>query len=669
MRKTIITTIILLAATMNMTVKGTKSDSLKAVIQQQQGEEKLKSMENLFMAAYAENDEALQTETAKQIIEEAKEQKNEKYEGYGRISLLCIYYNHGRSTELENALAEHRNFYERTAMWDYYYYSSWLMASLHFNSGLNYTALQEAEEMYKDARKRNYEGGMIEAYLMMGDVYHAMNDHQRALENYQTATQRLEKREKTDRTMMCNVYYGLSKTLADAKRFEDIRPVTEKWKKSIDEWKADIKRQKKDTVSVNIRYMYCYLAIAEMERGLGNIAKSEEWLKKAEKLGEGQSDIIRSALVSGREEYYRAKGDYERALEYNKESYRLSVAISDSVGAIDAQQNRAELLMLSGRKAEAADIYQRLFALKDSIYSESNRSELNEMNTLYHVKDAMVEAQRKIDERKIWIMGMALAFSIIAIATLFYFTRRQRKMVERLQKANERARESAKMKESIIRNMSHEIRTPLNIISGFTQAMNMPGVKLEEEERKDMVERIEQSTESIISIINNLLELSHLESMTSIERDKTIGCNKLCQIAITDSHIASTESTTFTFDSELADDVTIQTNVDSAAKALTELLVNAMKFTSEGHIRLHATQKKDKVLFTVEDTGKGIPLNEQKHVFETFVKLDDFTLGVGTGLSMSRMLIRRLGGTLQIDPEYTTGCRITITLPMGKVKK
>ena len=665
MRKTFVFILLLNAFTCTF-AKGPKSDSLLRIIPNQEGLDKLKSIENLYMSAYAENDEQLQRESALQMISEAQKQKDQKYEDFGRVSLLCIYYNFGRGEQLEAALPEMRKYFEKNNNWHHYYYASWLLASYHFNTGHNYTALQEAENMYNDARKRGNDDGILSAYNLMGDIYRAMKDPNRAIDNYQTAAALMEKAESKDLNMLCNTYYGLSHSLAEAGRYKEIGAIAKKWEKTIDLWKSAAKKQGKDTTSINIRYMYCYLSIAEMETGLGNTGKAAGWLQRAEQLGKDKGAIIRSAIASGRENFYMAMGNYKQALLYNDQVYQLAVEISDSLGAMDSQQTRAEILMKLGRKAEAADIYSHLFAIKDSTYSESNRSQLNEMNTLYHVKDAMMEAQRKMAQRKMLMMGMGLIFAVIIIAALVFFSRRQRKMMKRLQQANEKALESARMKKAFIDNMSHEIRTPLNIINGFTQALTMPGVELNEQERADMAQRVYKAATTITTNINNLLELSALESGSKSNQFVSIGCNKLCHIAITDSHITSTDTVSFTFDSEIDDTVTLTTDADSATKVLAELLTNAAKFTEKGHISLHASIDKsdNQLLLAVEDTGLGIPADKREKVFENFVQLDDFTQGTGTGLPMCRLLIHRLGGTLQIDPEYTDGCRIVFTLPL-----
>ena len=107
----------------------------------------------------------------------------------------------------------------------------------------------------------------------------------------------------------------------------------------------------------------------------------------------------------------------------------------------------------------------------------------------------------------------------------------------------------------------------------------------------------------------------------------------------------------------------LQTNRDYAVRALVQLIDNAFKFTKQGRVTLSAKQSEGCVCFVVEDTGIGIPKEESSHVFEEFVQLDSYNEGMGIGLTMARSIATRLGGSLDIDAEYTDGARFVFTLP------
>ena len=111
----------------------------------------------------------------------------------------------------------------------------------------------------------------------------------------------------------------------------------------------------------------------------------------------------------------------------------------------------------------------------------------------------------------------------------------------------------------------------------------------------------------------------------------------------------------------------LSTNLSKATRSLTHLLDNALKFTTEGSVRLlvNVDMEKMQAIYTVEDTGSGIEAAEQEHVFEPYVKLNQFFDGDGIGLTVARNIARRLGGDLVLDTEYAgPGCRFVLSLPI-----
>jgi signal transduction histidine kinase len=108
------------------------------------------------------------------------------------------------------------------------------------------------------------------------------------------------------------------------------------------------------------------------------------------------------------------------------------------------------------------------------------------------------------------------------------------------------------------------------------------------------------------------------------------------------------------------------TNLQQAANALTELLDNSMKFATDGRVTLHVDidDSSTKLIFTVEDTGSGIPVAEAEHVFEKGVRLNNYFDGDGMGLTVARSIARRMGGDLILDTSYVGGTRFVMTLPI-----
>lgn len=238
---------------------------------------------------------------------------------------------------------------------------------------------------------------------------------------------------------------------------------------------------------------------------------------------------------------------------------------------------------------------------------------------------------------------------------------------QELIKANARAEESSKMKTNFIQQISHEIRTPLNILSGFTQLITSPDIELDKEELDNINKGIVENTERITRLVNKMLELSDASSCAVIGRNDAVPALQVAVEAIDAIGFANPQGFDFDFQfSPDAETVTLQTDLRSAVRALTLILGNARKFVAKDRplkIVLRLSVVDDKVAYSVEDNGIGVPSEESEHIFEEFVQLDEFYEGTGIGLTVARSLARRLGGDIVLDTAYSPGARFVFSLP------
>ena len=241
----------------------------------------------------------------------------------------------------------------------------------------------------------------------------------------------------------------------------------------------------------------------------------------------------------------------------------------------------------------------------------------------------------------------------------------------------DQAMESSRMKTDFIQQISHEIRTPLNILSGFTQVLTS-GMELDEATQQEVTKGIVDNTERITSLVNKMLELAESGSDTPLERNDQALAIQIAAQAAEDSGI--TQATHLDFDLDIAPEaetVMLTTALAPATRVLVLLLDNAMKFThpaeaaggvnavkEKAHAVLHLTVGDGMVVFTVEDTGIGVPSEESEHIFEEFVQLDKYYDGTGIGLTVARSLAHRLGGDVRLDTDYSSGARFVYTLPL-----
>lgn len=286
--------------------------------------------------------------------------------------------------------------------------------------------------------------------------------------------------------------------------------------------------------------------------------------------------------------------------------------------------------------------------------------------------NAMEGTYRKTQAAKTlkwWLIILTVLYVFVYIMGRRRLMRKIWKRNEELKIAIEQADAANRMKAAFIRSMSHEIRTPLNAVNGFSQILCSKDYELTKEERTDIKERIASNSEAITIIINELLELAAGESVTLDLNELTpVYINKVCSNVMADAEKDNVKGLELKFSSELPDTFSIRSNEETIAQILNKIIDNALKFTNEGSVELHVKKEEKMIELSVTDTGIGIPDNKREAIFDNFVKLDDFKEGVGLGLSVCRRLAKILGGAIIIDPQYKTGSRFIVQLPVIDVK-
>lgn len=236
--------------------------------------------------------------------------------------------------------------------------------------------------------------------------------------------------------------------------------------------------------------------------------------------------------------------------------------------------------------------------------------------------------------------------------------------------AKERAEESDKLKSAFLQNISHEIRTPLNAIVGFSQYLNDNDV--EAEERNNFTEIILRSSDQLLSIINDLLSISAIESGQEKIIENEININLTAKL-IEEQFLPQTSNKNIplSFNTFLpADEAMIITDATKLTQILTNLVGNALKFTKQGYVNFGYTVKNSQLEFYVEDSGIGIPLDMQDEIFIRFRQVETTSTrkygGSGLGLSISKAYVDMFGGRMWLTSELGKGSIFYFTIPYQK---
>jgi len=235
-----------------------------------------------------------------------------------------------------------------------------------------------------------------------------------------------------------------------------------------------------------------------------------------------------------------------------------------------------------------------------------------------------------------------------------------------LLRAKEKAEESDRLKTAFLANVSHEIRTPMNGIMGFSDLLVHK--ELEDEKRRHYVEIIQESGRQLISIIDDLIEISKIETNQINIDFHNVGLNEVMHYTFS-LFKEKVESKNLTLDCIIAEDFSLFTDKVRLQQVLTNLLNNALKFTEKGYIKIGYIVEKEFVKFYVEDSGIGIAKENQDIVFNRFRQVDeDFTRtygGTGLGLAISKALVENLGGNIWLESNLNKGTTFYFTVPLN----
>lgn len=245
----------------------------------------------------------------------------------------------------------------------------------------------------------------------------------------------------------------------------------------------------------------------------------------------------------------------------------------------------------------------------------------------------------------------------------------ERKKLERdLIKARDKAQESDRLKSAFLANMSHEIRTPMNAILGFTDLLSYP--ELSDQEFKESLHQITTNGHSLLRIINDIIDVSMIEAdKMKIYISETEVIKIINEQAANIRNIIDRQKKNVVIHTPKSKQLVLETDPDRFAQIIINLLSNAEKFTSKGSIRIgfEISEENPEVIFSVADTGMGIPKDKQKIIFDRFRQVDDSYSreigGTGLGLSIVKNLVKKLGGTIWLESEPGKGTTFYFSHP------
>lgn len=524
-------------------------------------------------------------------------------------------------------------------------------------------AIDRARLMYEEAKETEYEFGIAVANQAIGDAYTIANQCDKALDSYQDALKELNHLSQ-QHPYRIQLLLKISNALQRKGQLE-------KAQKILHDIEQTLQKQPDYATSFFANIEKANYAISH-----GHLSKA--YLKEAVAYLHNMDSIYRIHpekfycfhLKYTTAAYYRAMGNWNRmywnkALQLYEELRQEYTVNKQSAYYRWITQETIYLYKIQGKSMAACLLYQELYSTVDTLTAEGYVRQINILRAKYQI-DQMEIASR--EEHNKFITGI-LTGSILLVFIFIIITimlRKQRQEIalstQKLEHLRTNAENATSAKSIFLSNMSHEIRTPLNALSGFSSLLTEEN--LDNETRRQCNEVILQNSELLLKLINDVIDLSSLEFGKIQFCINKYNVVNICRNVIdTVSKIKQTQAA-ICFITEL-ESMDIETDDARLQQVLINLLINATKFTSQGSIILELRkQSEQELLFSVTDTGCGIPKEKQAAIFRRFEKLNENAQGSGLGLSICQLIIEHIGGKIWIDSDYTGGSRFFFTHPI-----
>ena len=519
-------------------------------------------------------------------------------------------------------------------------------------------AIDEAREMYEKAETIKYDFGMALSSAAIGDAYFCSNMPEEAIASYKEAIRHPAASPE-------NNYYKemtilkLIQTLILKERTQE----AEKYRKMLSESKSIHSNQTLQflTLATDVSY---YIQKNELPNAHNCLLQAEQIY-----LSDKQPYYHTTYnYMQGR--YNAAIGKHTLALQYYDNILTDIRQKMQSIIYLQIAYIKANLLIEMDHKKEAARLYEEISMITDSVIAPSYAHRINNLRASY--EENRMKVENKAEFNRIFLGGIVIGIIVLGVMIylVIHIVKQNKKIAEskiRMEQSRLNAENAMQSKSLFLSNMSHEIRTPLSALSGFSSLLTEQA--LDEETRRQCGDIIQQNSDLLLKLINDVIDLSNLEIGNMKFNFNYCDAIAICNNVIDTVNKVKQTQAELRFNTSLPS-LKLYTDDSRLQQLLINLLINATKFTPQGNITLEVQQEsEDFALFSVTDTGCGIPLEKQSSIFNRFEKLNEGAQGTGLGLSICQLIIERIGGKIWIDPNYTTGCRFYFTHPINPTKQ
>ena len=540
------------------------------------------------------------------------------------------------------------------------YYRAWGNLAIYETTHRRQThGLEIAREMEQYAKQHESVYGTYSAKHVMGAVYHQMRDYADAESTFKEAIDYLHKNAPGESAaadyielILINVngYTNISKGLAYATKALEEPNISPQHRLRVLTMLCQLEGEKPDPDPEVFNKYY------------------NERLQTKSGTPADRADKAVETL------HYFVNGDYQNAL-----------VLSDSLSTIDQcifEKARIYHKMGDDRKAYLLMINYK--QTRDSLYRAERQVLVSEYTAQLNLERLTLKTMELEKKNGLLIAASILMAGALFIILLVWIIRQRVKLTRRLrdenaqldqahkeaqearlaeQKQRRKAERELDVKREFLSNIAHELRNPLNPITGFSDILASPDFELEPEERQMMSQHIKESSKTLTSIIDNMIELSLYESKTSLPKDDVFSPNLVAQNAVDYGKTKVKEGVSVSLVTELSSKLNIKSDMTAVRNVLYHLVNNAAKFTEQGGIIIYCTDQGRTVRFTITDSGRGISPEQADHIFDPLTQSGEDVKTTGMGLAICTRITKLLNGTLEYDSAYKRGSRFHFEIP------
>lgn len=550
---------------------------------------------------------------------------------------------------------------------EYYYYKCWdLLCDVMLFGNFPEEEISEQQKMYDDAMQRNSEIGIAYSTSRIGIGYATRKEFAKAQPYLQQSAKQFEDMKHWDEYISTAANYIL--VLLHLDRKEEARATFLHLDSLADSYIQKGEFEKNAHAIILIKGM-----ASEVYKEQKDTILLKKYRVEIEDAYQKSTGVPRIYLYEAKIQYATLTNNLPELIAYQDSTALFYLENRNMIGLSDIYLEKARCLYKIHKYKDAYQTLYQHVELKDSIFREDFQKQLNEMSTRYNMNKLELEAQKTRMEARNMQYYYACALIVILLAALiigikFYLhklksNRLLQKQAQELIHANEKVQKAQQMKTAFIQNMNHEVRTPLNSIVGFSECL--ASIAMSQEEIKEMSSTIKKNSDSLLKIISDMLTIANMDSDESTLSHQNISVDTLCSDLVQEMQEYAQPEVKLYY-SPCKTDYILSSHTDTVRQILTNLMHNALKFTPKGEVELsyRIEDSAKELRFYVRDTGPGVSNELKETIFERFYKVDSFVPGAGLGLSLCRVLAKRLEAQVYLDESYKEGCLFVFAHPL-----